>query len=68
MPTNTGLDVLDVVPDMLTEIRERRASDLTEEERAAIASLRATIEITGTYGSRVNFILAALDKILGGKA
>ena len=46
---------------------ERRAADLSDEDREALASLRSTIEIEGRYGSKVNLALAALDKILGAK-
>lgn len=50
---------------LIAELRARRAADLTDEEREALASLRSTIEITGAYGSKANRALAVLDRLLG---
>lgn len=51
---------------LVDEVRAHRAL-LTPEDVEALASLRATIELEGRYGSKVNRALSALDKLLAQK-
>ena len=58
------------IQEMITELRERRASDLTEEEREALRWVAQWMrDCTSDEDHKAWAIsLAALDKILGGKA
>jgi hypothetical protein len=55
----------DEVRSMAAELRERRGADLTSEEREALRTARAMIEVRFPSGHVARFALSALDKLLG---
>lgn len=57
-----------VFPAALAELRERRAADLTDEEREALATARAIVNgFVRTKGNGSERALAVLDKLLARK-
>ena len=54
------------IDDAVAEIRERRASDLTEEEREALREFRESFG-GSNYPATWKAAIAALGRILGGK-
>lgn len=63
-----AVEVRSAIIDALDELRERRAADLSEHEREALAWVRAQVRLDLAHGETwTETALAALDRILGGK-